>query len=65
MASSPQTLPDARRQAIEARALRLGLSPEALLKAGVDALLSTGDRALDEAMRKVIDKNADLYRRLP
>lgn len=41
-----------------------GVSPEEFLRQRVDGLLTRTDNAFDRAARRVLDKNAELYRRL-
>jgi antitoxin FitA len=51
------------RQLREAAA-RLGVSPEELARVGVEELLAKPDEKFEEAARHVLEKNAELYRRL-
>ena len=51
------------RQLREAAA-RLGVSPEELARVGVEELLAKPDEKFEEAARQVLEKNAELYRRL-
>ena len=46
------------------RAEREGVSPEDLVRQQVDDLLNRSDDAFGRAARRVLDKNAELYRRL-
>jgi hypothetical protein len=46
------------------RATRLGLSPEDLAKAAVADLLATPDDAFRAAAELVLERNAELYKRL-
>ena len=45
-------------------AARLGVSPEELARVGVEELLAKPDEKFEEAARHVLEKNAELYRRL-
>ena len=45
-------------------AARLGVSPEDLARMGVEELLANPDEKFEEAARYVLEKNAELYRRL-
>jgi antitoxin FitA len=45
-------------------AARLGVSPEELARVGVEELLARPDEKFEEAARHVLEKNAELYRRL-
>ena len=51
-------------QKLQALALSLGLSPEDLLRSSLEKLLSSPEPDLDKAMNYVLEKNAELYRRL-
>lgn len=43
---------------------RLGVTPEALLRAGIDDFLTLPDEEFRRAADHVVRKNAELYRRL-
>lgn len=45
-------------------AARLGVSPEDLVRVSVEELLSNPDEKFNESARHVLEKNAELYRRL-
>jgi hypothetical protein len=45
-------------------AARLRVPPEELVRAGIEELLSPGDVAFERSVRHVLEKNAELYRRL-
>jgi antitoxin FitA len=45
-------------------AARLGVSPEDLARVSIEELLAKPDEKFEEAARQVLDKNAELYRRL-
>ena len=49
---------------LRAEAERLGLTPEDLARAALADLLAQPDDAFQDAARRVIEKNAELYRRL-
>ncbi len=49
---------------LEEKARRLRVTPEALLEAGLEELIGRLDEEFQEAMARVLSKNADLYRRL-
>ena len=55
--------PDQMRK-LEEYATQLGISPEELARAGIVALLDRPDAAFQQALDYVLEKNADLYRRL-
>ena len=57
-------LPAAQADKLRAEAQRLGLSPEDLARAALSDLLSTPDPEFQDAARRVLTKNQDLYRRL-
>jgi len=45
-------------------AARLGVSPEDLARVSIEELLAKPDEKFEEAARHVLEKNAELYRRL-
>ena len=49
---------------LEEKARRLRVTPEALLEASLEELVGPPDEEFQEAMARVLSKNADLYRRL-
>ena len=49
---------------LEEKARRLRVTPEALLEASLEELIGRLDEEFQEAMARVLSKNADLYRRL-
>jgi hypothetical protein len=49
---------------LEEKAHRLQTTPEELLLASLEELLSRSDKEFQQAMDHVLTKNADLYRRL-
>ena len=49
---------------LEEKARRLRVTPEALLEASLEELVGRLDEEFQEAMARVLSKNADLYRRL-
>src|SRR5258705_608964 len=57
-------LPPAQADRLRAEAERLGLSPEDLARAALSDLLSTPDAEFQEATRRVLTKNQELYKRL-
>lgn len=57
-------LPEERLRLLQELAARLGVSPEDLARVGVEELLANSDEKFDEAARHVLEKNAELYRRL-
>lgn len=58
------SLPDERLKELRTKARRLDVQPEELVRASIDALLSEPDEVLQKAMEHVLQKNAELYRRL-
>ena len=58
------TLPDERLAKLQQIASDLHTSPEALVLAGIEELLSRPDDKVQNAIEYVIRKNAELYRRL-
>jgi predicted transcriptional regulator len=57
-------LPDDRVLKLKEVASRLSVSPEELVRASVEELLSQPDEAFQNVMDYVLKKNAELYRRL-
>lgn len=49
---------------LEALAARLGTTPQALVRAHIDDLLSGRESNFERVADYVLDKNADLYKRL-
>jgi antitoxin FitA len=58
------SLPDDRLERLQELARSLQLEPEELVRASIDDLLVRSDREFTEALRYVLKKNAELYRRL-
>lgn len=57
-------IPDETAEALEDAAQRMGISLEELLRATVDDALQRLDADFEEAAERVLEKNAELYRRL-
>ncbi len=57
-------LPDDRLVRLKETASRFGISPEDLVRVSIEELLARPDEAFQKAVEYVLDKNADLYRRL-
>jgi hypothetical protein len=57
-------LPDERLLALRERAVQYSVSPEELVLISIEELLSRPDESFRQAAYYVINKNADLYRRL-
>ena len=57
-------LTDASGERLSKRAKQLGVSPESLARAAVEDLVAQPDAGFDEAVERVLAKNAELYRRL-
>jgi len=57
-------LPPAQAEKLEKEAARLGVPPQELAKAALADLLAAHDEAFNDAARRVLDKNRELYRRL-
>lgn len=64
MTSITVQLDDATAKALREKAARYGLRPEQLLTASVEDLIGRPDADFDEAARRVLGKNRELYRRL-
>jgi hypothetical protein len=57
-------LPPVQAAQLQSEATRLGIPPEELVRAAVTDLLAAPDPAFQEAAQRILDKNAELYRRL-
>ena len=57
-------LSEERMERLREVASRLGVSPEDLARMSVEELLARPDEKFEEAARHVLEKNAELYRRL-
>lgn len=57
-------LDDAKAAALREKAEGLGLQPAQLLTASVEDLIGQADADFDEAAKRVLAKNKELYRRL-
>lgn len=55
---------DAKADALRNKARRVGLEAEQLLAVSVDDLIGPPDADFEEAVRRVLSKNRELYRRL-
>lgn len=57
-------LDDAKAEALRRRAEDLGLLPDQLLTASVEDLISQADPDFEEAAKRILAKNQELYQRL-
>ena len=57
-------LPPAQAAQLEAEATRLGVPAEELARAALTDLLAAPDATFQAAARRVLERNAELYRRL-
>ena len=57
-------LDDAKADALRQKAQRVGLDPEQFLRASVYDLIAQPDADFDQAAKRILSKNRDLYRRL-
>ena len=57
-------LEDSKAEALREKAQHYGLKPEQLLTASVDDLITQPEPDFDQAARRVLAKNEELYRRL-
>lgn len=64
MGSLTIAIPDERLAKLKEMAQRLGVSPEDLVRASLEDILARPDDALQQALEHVLQKNAELYRRL-
>ena len=58
------TVSEERLAKLQEKARRLQVTPEALLEASLEELLGRLDEEFQQAMARVLSKNAELYRRL-
>ena len=58
------TLPEDRFGRLKELAMRLGVAPEDLARAGIEDLLTRPDDIFRQALDNVLNKNTDLYQRL-
>jgi hypothetical protein len=58
------TLPADHLVRLQELAARFGVSPEELVRVGVEELLARPDDAFERTVKEVLEKNAELYRRL-
>lgn len=63
MASITIDLPDNQFQKLQELAELYGISPESLLRAGIEDWLSSPKRDFTQAAEYVLNKNVELYRR--
>ena len=64
MTSITVQIDDKKADALRKKADRFGLGPEQFLTASVEDLIAQPDSDFDEAARRVLSKNKELYRRL-
>ncbi len=64
MTSLTITITDKHMLQLKAIADRFQIRPEDLARVGIEELLSQPDELFQKAARQVIEKNAELYRRL-
>lgn len=57
-------LSDEQAHRLEQMAMRLGVDPGILVQISVRQMLAQPDKAFEEAASEVLEKNAELYRRL-
>ena len=58
------SLPDDRLQKLKEIATRFSIAPEELVRVSVEELLTRPEEDFRRALEYVLDKNAELYRRL-
>jgi hypothetical protein len=58
------TIDDAKAAVLRQKAAGYGLAPEQFVSASIEDLLSQPEPEFDDAARRVLSKNQDLYRRL-
>lgn len=57
-------IPDERLRQLQEAAERLGVTPEDLVRVSIEDLLAGSDEKFQTAAARVLEKNAELYRRL-
>ena len=57
-------IPDERLRQLQEEAARLGVSPEDLVRVSIEDLLAGSDEKFKSVADRVLEKNAELYRRL-
>jgi len=58
------TLAEDRFNKLKELALNFGVAPEDLARAGIEDLLTRPDESFQQALDNLLNKNADLYKRL-
>ncbi len=58
------SLPDDRLQKLKEIAMQLGIAPEELVRISIEELLTRPEEEFQRVLEHVLNKNAELYRRL-
>ncbi len=64
MTSVTITLSDEQTKQLDTLASQLGIAPDELIQASIKELLAPTSPAVEQAVAHVLQKNADLYKRL-
>jgi predicted transcriptional regulator len=64
MSTITVTIQDDRFLKLQELAARFKITPEDLVQASIEELLTGSDEAFQRAAQRVLDKNSELYRRL-
>ncbi|MEJ2211851.1 MAG: DNA-binding protein [Anaerolineae bacterium] len=64
MSTITVSLPEKRLVELGQMADQLGVGPEELVRASIEELLARPEADFEQAMKRVLKENADLYRRL-
>jgi hypothetical protein len=64
MATISVKIDDSKAARLRKKAKRFGLNPEQLVTASIEDLISNPDPEFDQAMRRALSKNKELYERL-
>jgi hypothetical protein len=64
MATITVEIDDSKALLLRKKAEQFGISPDQFVTASIEDLIGQPEPAFDEAMRKVISKNKELYKRL-
>jgi antitoxin FitA len=64
MATLTIEIPEEKLKLLERRAIKLKLTPQELILASVEEILAHAEQDLQTAIDHILEKNAELYRRL-
>lgn len=64
MSAITVSLPDGRLQRLKEIAMQFGITPEELVRISIEEMLTRPEEEFQRALEHVLNKNAELYRRL-